>query len=136
MTLAEDLLSWAQSRPWWQQQVLARLAAGETLGTDDYKAIAESLLNEPPEAPEGGWLGGMLEPSPSHGQPVRLLDVGDVSNVNALVPGQRLSFGRTGMTVVYGDNGSGKSGYARLIKRVVRARHQEDILPNIFSTTE
>jgi ABC-type molybdenum transport system ATPase subunit/photorepair protein PhrA len=40
------------------------------------------------------------------------------------------------MTVVYGDNGSGKSGYARLIKRMVRSRHQEEILPNILARTD
>lgn len=136
MALAEDLLAWATSRPWWQQQVLARLAAGDFLDTSDYRGIAGSLLADPPAKPEGGWLGITLEPSPSHGEQVRLVAVGDLANVNALIPDQRLTFGVTGMTVVYGDNGSGKSGYARLIKRVVRARHQEDILPNIFTRTE
>ena len=37
------------------------------------------------------------------------------------------------MTIVYGDNGSGKSGYARLLKKVAGARHQEDILCDVFS---
>jgi hypothetical protein len=44
-----------------------------------------------------------------------------------------LAFGREGLTVVYGDNASGKSGFARLIKAIVRARHQEPVLTNIFS---
>lgn len=41
-----------------------------------------------------------------------------------------------GVTVVYGDNGAGKSGYARLLKRACRARmsngREERILPNIY----
>ena len=35
------------------------------------------------------------------------------------------------MTVIYGDNGSGKSGYSRVLKRACRARDQlEPIHPN------
>lgn len=132
MALAQDLLEWVGSRPWWQQRALGHLAAGGPLGAADYQAIAAELLTDPPATPKDGWLSGSLEPSPSDGEQVRLLAVGDLSNVNALVADQTLTFGDSGMTVVYGDNGSGKSGYARLIKRVVRARHQEDILPNIF----
>ena len=33
-----------------------------------------------------------------------------------------MEFGTEGLTVVYGDNGSGKSGYVRLLKEVCRAR--------------
>ena len=33
---------------------------------------------------------------------------------------------------MYGDNGAGKSGYARLLKRAVGARVQEEVLSNIF----
>jgi len=133
MALAEDLLTWAATRPWWQQQILARHAEGGTFTAADYSVIAESLLVDAPTPPRGGWLGGTLEPAPSDGEQVRLLGIGNLANINALVPDQHLTFGSSGLTVVYGDNGSGKSGYARLIKRVVRARHQEDILPNIFA---
>lgn len=33
---------------------------------------------------------------------------------------------------MYGDNGSGKSGYARLIKAMSNARHRSEILPNVY----
>lgn len=97
---------------------------------------ATTLLADPPVTPEGGWLGSTLEPAPSGGEQVRLLVVDELANVNAPVPDQRFTFGPTGITVVYGDFRSGKSGYARLIKRLVRARHHEDILPGIFTRTE
>ncbi|HEX8926562.1 MAG TPA: AAA family ATPase, partial [Terriglobales bacterium] len=45
-----------------------------------------------------------------------------------------VDFGTTGLTVVYGDNGAGKSSYARVLKRACRARgSDEPILPNAFS---
>ncbi|ELQ15697.1 hypothetical protein A989_03467 [Xanthomonas translucens DAR61454] len=39
------------------------------------------------------------------------------------------------MTIIYGDNGSGKSGYARILKKVCRARipgRGEEIAPDIY----
>ncbi len=37
------------------------------------------------------------------------------------------------MTIIYGDNGMGKSGYARILKRACRARHPGEIEPNIYA---
>jgi hypothetical protein len=46
-----------------------------------------------------------------------------------------MSFGVIGLTVVYGENGAGKSGFARILKRACRARDaSEQILPNIFTS--
>lgn len=132
MALDEDLYDWALTRPWWQQQALARLNAGQELGEDDFKTIAAALPVGSPTPSEGGWLGMALRPSEDAGESVRLRAVRDVSNVNALVDDQTLTFAPTGLTVVYGGNGSGKSGYARLLKRSVRARHRDKILPDIF----
>ena len=64
---------------------------------------------------------------------IAICSVGDLQGVNALLGGQTLEFSPTGMTIVYGDNGSGKSGYARLLKKIVGARHHEKILSNVFT---
>ena len=57
--------------------------------------------------------------------PVQLCQIGEAQNINALVEAQRLGFLTTGITIVYGDNGSGKSGYVRVLKRACRARGRE-----------
>jgi energy-coupling factor transporter ATP-binding protein EcfA2 len=49
----------------------------------------------------------------------QLIRIGKTHGVNALVDGQTLDIAAHGITVVYGDNGSGKSGYARVIKSIV-----------------
>lgn len=38
----------------------------------------------------------------------------------------------SGLTVIYGENGSGKSGYTRLLNNAFISRGDQDILPNIF----
>lgn len=54
--------------------------------------------------------------------------------VNALAENQTLKFG-PGLTVVYGDNAAGKSGYTRILKSACRARGAEHILGNVLSGT-
>ena len=62
--------------------------------------------------------------------------VHSVQHVNALAEGEELTFDKIGLTVIYGDNGSGKSGYARVLKRACRARiaRGETVLQNIYAT--
>jgi len=60
-----------------------------------------------------------------------LLAIKNLCHVNALAEKHRLQFGEAGMTVIYGANGSGKSGYSRVLKRACRARDRsEPIHPN------
>jgi energy-coupling factor transporter ATP-binding protein EcfA2 len=62
---------------------------------------------------------------------IGLLAMKNMRYVNAIAENQHLAFSAAGMTVIYGDNGSGKSGYSRVLKRACRARDQnEAIYPN------
>ena len=56
----------------------------------------------------------------------------DVVGVNALAPDQTIEFDKN-LTILFGQNGSGKTGYARVIKRAAGARSQENILGNVAS---
>ena len=64
--------------------------------------------------------------------PVRLVSIAEPRHVNAISSEDPLTFQACGLTIVYGDNGSGKSGYARLLKQVTRSRHNEDVLTDVF----
>jgi energy-coupling factor transporter ATP-binding protein EcfA2 len=66
--------------------------------------------------------------------PVSLVSIFHHRGVNALAEDQTLNFA-SGLTVVYGDNGAGKTGYIRILKSACRARGQEHILGNVVSGT-
>ena len=56
-------------------------------------------------------------------------------NVNALAENQELPFSPQGMTIIYGNNGAGKSGYVKILKAACRARgtkEDNEILQNIY----
>ena len=131
MALEDAIVEWSAQRPAWQQHALRLLARGTDISDADAAAIADALVSREDEQ----WMALSLEDFATGngaGQAVGLRWVEPVEHVNALLDGQRLTFEPNGLTIVYGDNASGKSGYARLLKQVVRARHRESVLTDIF----
>lgn len=57
-----------------------------------------------------------------------------VEGVNALAPGQSITF-NAGLTILFGENGAGKTGYARVLKQLAAVRTAEPILPNVHDAT-
>jgi len=131
MTIEDDIIEWALTRPGWQQDVLVALAEGEQYGPDKISGLVDSIVAGVHDARTQE--AKRIQVKSAAVEEVKLAALADLQGVNALVPGQRLEFGASGLTVIYGDNGSGKSGYARLIKSLVSARHRADILPNVFA---
>jgi len=138
-TALEIILEWSRDRPAWQRDALRRIVQGRKLTEADFAELSalckRGRTGKPPEdAPKTEPLeSGHLPANPGAGSSVSLLAIKDVQAVNQLAPDQTLSFAPKGITVVYGDNGAGKSGYARLLKRACRARHSEVILPNVYA---
>ena len=132
MTLEDDLAAWVGERTDWQKDVVARFCRNEVLSEDDVANIADHLIAG--THPSVTAISASDIPGTSEsGDPVRLLAVAEVEGVNALMPGQRLTFGGMGLTIIYGDNASGKSGYARLIRQAVTARVKGDVLGDVFA---
>lgn len=59
--------------------------------------------------------------------------IDSITGVNAISSPKPLEFGEKGITVVYGMNGSGKSGYIRIMKMVSGAKYREEIKNNIYT---
>lgn len=144
MAAIDDVIAWANTLPVWLGDTVRRLLlAGEaSLSAQDYVeilALAKAeLLLEPyptdlvPIPPAAGKFSG----APATKIPVTLLSIDDVRNVNIIKSGQSQPFAESGITVVYGANGSGKSGYARILKMACKARDKDEaILPNVFAKT-
>ena len=63
--------------------------------------------------------------------PVKLVSISDIKGVGALAPQSPLSFGN-GLTVVYGDNGCGKSSYVRILKALANPINANAVFGNVF----
>lgn len=136
MSILQEIQKWAPSLPSWQQDAIARLFAKGELNTEDYGDLYTLLKTEHGIADPKGRVAKKLEIEQVAAvqNPKTLVQLATVKNlrhVNALAENQSLPFGLEGITVIYGDNGSGKSGYSRVLKKACRARDQrESILPD------
>ena len=134
MALEEQIVAWSKERPAWQREIMRRVAAGEVLSDADYVRLVK-VITEETSIPEPAFGLEQLPQAQVDASSVGLFEIREPDHVNALESKEPLSFGAQGVTIVYGDNGSGKSGYARLLKRITRARHQEDVLTDVFRDT-
>jgi energy-coupling factor transporter ATP-binding protein EcfA2 len=126
-----SLVGWSADCPSWQRDALRRLCTDDTLSDTDIDALLSICKGEMAAAPLSA--DHVRDPAAA-GAVVTLRRLHDVQHVNALTSDAELSFDRAGLTVIYGDNGSGKSGYARILKNACRARvtGRENILANIY----
>lgn len=136
----DTILEWSKNRPSWQQDALRRIVASGKLSDEDKKELVQLCLKG--KGAEGialEFIPLAVEHIPSAataGTAISLKSISAVSGVNRLSGDQTLPFGDTGITIIYGDNGVGKSGYARILKRACRARFVGDLLPNAFDTSD
>lgn len=136
MTVLQEILQWSQDRPAWQREALRRLVLNGELSDEDISALAEICKSGHGLAEQRDTVPLAKEhvPDQTAGAPVSLVSIFHHRGVNALAEDQTLKFG-PGLTVVYGDNGAGKTGYIRILKSACRARGPEKILGNVVSGT-
>lgn len=136
MNVLHELLAWSQDRPAWQREALRRLVLNGELADEDISALAEICKSSHGLAEQRDIMPLAKEhvPDQTTGAPVSLVSIFHHRGVNALAENQTLKFG-PGLTVVYGDNGAGKTGYIRILKSACRARGPEKILGNVVSGT-
>lgn len=139
MSVAKEILAFSEGREPWQRDALRRLFTQIDFSAADLAEVVAMV-----KATRGLVEGAAPTPQPltdahipdrgDDAVPVVLNSIEDVLNANRLATGQKLPFGIKGLTVLYGDNGSGKSGYCRILKKVCRVRQggEEDIRGNAF----
>ncbi|NLE27802.1 MAG: AAA family ATPase [Clostridiaceae bacterium] len=131
--LLASLAKWFSERPQWLQIAATRLLQQSELFDKDVSELTTLCQQE-----ADGKLPKTTCSFPSTVFPqgtagtLRLCSISDVEGINALAPKKPLEFGKGNLTVIYGSNGSGKSGYVRLLKHVCGARETGTLYCNVF----
>ena len=140
MSAIDQVIEWAKSIPDWQADAVRRILTQEVL-TDQDKAELLAILKEQhglgnsqqPAPKPNPIIKGQVSGAPQSKVNIVLKSLKNIKRVNAIPDDSYIDFGEVGLTVIYGGNGTGKSGYARILKRACSARDTiEPIQPNVF----
>ncbi len=138
----EQLLEWAANRPAWQQDALRRLALFGELSEDDLSALClqiESVAGLPIEnatAPLPLAAEHLTEAASNQPKTV-FASLGPVLRVDRLADDQPpLRFAVNGVTLIYGANASGKSGYCRIAKQLCRSLSPGELRGNVYDNVQ
>jgi hypothetical protein len=141
-SVLEEILHWSRDRPDWQRDALRRIIVDKITQQDideleklccmKHNALEASehtaITLEPLEAKH-------IPASLANNSSISIISLGQLQHVNRLPSNQTLPFGEAqNLVIIYGDNGTGKSGYARVIKKACRARGLiEAIQPDAYT---
>jgi recombinational DNA repair ATPase RecF len=132
---ARDLLvEWANQQDGWVRAIVGdvvstrRELSAAAIAEVKARYLAEKQLTdlEAPAVPEMGVAGEVDEPL----DPLKLVALRDCRGVNALAENQSIAF-HPRLTVLFGENAMGKTGYVRVLKRLANVRSAEPIIPDI-----
>ncbi len=136
----EILIEWANKQPDWARDALRRHTSPEVLSLSETDKVEirervrhySGLSTEPAPVCAPLSAGHLADAVGDPNRHAILCSLGPVENLNRLAPNQQLRFALHGLTLVYGDNGSGKSGYVRIATKLCRSLTSADLLGNVF----
>ena len=134
----EQLLGWARGRRAWQRDALRRLAVHGELAEDDLAALRLQIEhsagfpveNVPIPVPLSD---EHLSEAASNQPKTVLASLGPIQHVDRLAADQApLRFAVNGITLIYGANASGKSGYCRIAKQLCRSLSPGELRGDVY----
>jgi recombinational DNA repair ATPase RecF len=133
-TPRECLIEWANQQDGWVRSIVAhvistrREVSPDTLriARDQYLAEKQLVEGEVSPVPLLGDEGGNGDAA----ERLVLAQLRDCAGVNALASRQQIDF-NPGMTILFGENAAGKTGYVRILKLLANVRSAETIIPDI-----
>lgn len=140
MGLLDDILDWSGGLPSWQRDALRRLFLNGSLSPADQSELVALIEEE-----HGGGPRAAIRPEPlstdhipaaGSGGSVHLLRLENLQSVNRFAAGRSLELAPDRLNVLFGENGAGKSGYARVLRNACRARQRQPVLPDAFDDTK
>lgn len=141
MRILNDIIDWVENKPIFWQVAIDRLIRNNELTDSDISELKEickvdfGLSKFAFDEVNFEDLREFADNSTSSND-VLLSKIFNVENINALSKTSELEFAPNGLTLVYGDNGSGKSSYVSILKHVCNTRgHKPKINDNLYDST-
>ena len=133
-TLDNEVKAFASSLQYWAKFIADKILHGieisDEIIEESYSYLLEEIKINPPMEKEQILIKYNPEESSSYKKDLKFKNLSEVTGVNALIENESIDFGPN-LTLIFGSNGSGKSGYVRLLKKVFYSKAPEEILKNV-----
>ncbi|MBC7389831.1 MAG: AAA family ATPase [Opitutaceae bacterium] len=133
-SLETEIKKFANSLPYWAKFLAEKKLSGSGISDADIESSYLYLLEELQLVEESGRPEILINYNPANAgnykSDLSIKRLENVEGVNALIEKQTIEF-NPNLTVIYGANGTGKSGYTRLLKKVFYSKSPEEILHNV-----
>ena len=131
------LIEWANDRDHWIRKLVADVIATRSELSDQGIAdLSDRFLREKGLDQRDPLIVERLH-APQHSatatKTIHLVSLEHIENVNALTPDQKIEL-HPRLTICFGENASGKTGYVRILKRAAAVRTAQPVLPNIHTS--
>lgn len=123
---------WLHSQRDWLQYATEILLSDRTVSDDQLHDLSAYLKTSNGQKITRYRKFEGLAATVSAASPLRLNEIGDIRGIENLSPRCSLRFGEGNLNVIYGHNGSGKSGYTRILNKICGKRRAPDLKPNVF----
>lgn len=136
--ITDDIIEWVEKQPYWQKVIAKKVLSNSQITDEDVDKIflifkKENKLNTEKLVKEE--LNFSINKTTTSNIPnIKWKGLANVCGVNAIKSEENFPIGDK-VTLVYGENGSGKSGYTRLLNNIFISRGDKNILPNLFGNT-
>jgi hypothetical protein len=131
----KEIMEWVRAQPHWVQLAAAKLGAEEEVQDELVEELLALLKTTDGQSEDSKiYLTSICNESSTATSDIRILSIGEIEGIEALAPRSPLPFSLD-LSVVYGNNGSGKSGYARILKKLCGKPNADELLPNVFKNT-
>jgi len=128
----KEIMDWVHAQPHWVQLAAKKVYGQDKIRDDLIHELLALLKTKEGQSKEAKIdLAGVLKGAGPATGDIRISSIGEIVGIDALSPRMPLPFSPN-LSVVYGSNGSGKSGYARIIKKMCGKPSATDLLPNVF----
>ncbi|PWK17105.1 AAA family ATPase [Xanthomarina spongicola] len=127
MPILVHIIEWIEDKPKFWQEAVNRIIRNNDLTDGDINDLVNICKSENGisdlefDVVDIEELKALVENSDSE-ETVTLSKICNTENINALKEGEELEFAPNGLTVIYGDNGSGKSSYVSVLKHICNTR--------------
>ncbi|AXF86233.1 DNA replication and repair protein RecF [Ephemeroptericola cinctiostellae] len=139
LTLEAEVNKFSNELPYWGRFLAKKILSDSTISDIDIDIVYQYLLEEltllPPTEKPNLAINYCGNNSSDYKLDLSFTKLENIEGVNALTENQVIDFSPN-LTIIYGANGSGKSGYVRLLKKVFYSKTPEEIIQNIHIKSE